>query len=147
MGSVKKSADAVGWSYGHARKVAAESGVKAILAKIQGALEEKAFNKFEVTEAKLISRLAQLAFLDPAEMFDEKGKLLPIPDMPEHVRSFVGAKVGDIKSATETLCKIKGMLTEKVQISPMSKILKDVAAMGGADEPLVKEPEAAETQH
>lgn len=40
--------------------------------------------------SKIIKNLGYILEFDPADMFDDDGNLLPIPDMPKHVRKTIG---------------------------------------------------------
>jgi len=111
----------------------------------------------ELAKAKLIERadlveaLAGIAFLDPADLFDENGELLPVGKMPAHVRkaiasidivpAFVGhgkdrRQVGvntkirfvDKKGALDSLAKIYGYFeAERVAADGISELMKAIA--------------------
>lgn len=100
----------------------------------------QAEDKADITEERILKEIACSAFLDPADFYDEHGKLLHIQSMPEHARralagmevytEFEGKgqereavglthkiKYADKKAHLELLMKNKGMLTDKVEHS------------------------------
>ena len=42
-------------------------------------------SKFEITKKKVLRDVAEIAFLDPREIFDENGKLIPLALLPPHI--------------------------------------------------------------
>lgn len=44
------------------------------------------FKRLDITADRVLTEYARVAFLDPAEMFDDEGRLHPIKKMPEDVR-------------------------------------------------------------
>lgn len=94
----------------------------------------------DITQERILQEIANIAFLDPAELFDDNGNVLPVHSMKPYVRRTLGSmeitteyegkgeskkEVGytnkikflDKKSSLELLMKNKGMLTEKVEHS------------------------------
>lgn len=99
---------------------------------------QQAEEEADISEARILNEMACLAFLDPADFYDENGDLKNIHEMPEHARrALAGMKINvvladkdkksvitskeikynDKKPALEILMKYKGMLTEKVEHS------------------------------
>jgi phage terminase small subunit len=56
--------------------------VKALIAK----LTEKKLEKLNVSAERILQELARIAFLDPANLFDEAGQLKPIGEVDEDTR-------------------------------------------------------------
>ena len=78
----------------------------------------------EITEANLAREMALIAFVDPGDMFDADGCLLPLCRMPGHMRRAVASyerdKDGCVKirlhpklQALEALGKYRGMFIER----------------------------------
>lgn len=94
---------------------------------------QEAEEKADVSEERILREVAAIAFLDPADYFDEDGNLRHVKDMPEQARralaqievkavgneeaqAFVTRiRHGDKKGALELLMKFKKMLTDKVE--------------------------------
>src|SRR3990172_1571822 len=95
--------------------------------------------KFDITVEKIADELAKLAFFDSADLFDEKGDLIPVKQLPGHVSAalnqidvfeeYAGAdatkvlvgytkkvKWHDKKAALEVLARWKGMLIERREV-------------------------------
>ncbi len=56
-----------------------------VLKHIQEAVMDKV-ERLKVTEDKTIAQLSKIAFADPAECYTADGRLLPIKEIPQHVR-------------------------------------------------------------
>jgi len=104
-------------------------------------LEQKraqAEDSADISEVRILKEVACMAFLDPAELYENNGDIKSIHDMPEDARrALVGMKTmvvqgkkdddvvilnkevkyHDKKGALELLMKEKGMLKEKVEHS------------------------------
>lgn len=110
--------------------------------------------QFEVTEERLIQEAACLAFLDPADLFDEDGAPLPIQEIPEEARRTIAGidindiwkgppgnkvycgtlkrfKVGNKLQAIEFLAKIKQLLLTKVEVSASNDLADMLAEARG----------------
>lgn len=95
--------------------------------------------KLDISAERTLLEIARLAYVDPAQFYDEKGHLKLIHDIPEDARralhgmesfeEFEGAgadrtKVGDVRkvkwhdkrAALADLAKIQGLLKEKVEV-------------------------------
>ena len=101
---------------------------------LQGRIEEGIVNAQAapaVTVARVLEEYGHIAFLDPAQAWDENGNLLPIHKMPEHVRRAIAGieyesreKVGrlaklkfvDKKGALDSIAKYLGMFIERQQM-------------------------------
>jgi phage terminase small subunit len=86
-----------------------------------------------VTPARVIAELARIGFVDPADLYDENGHLLPVPKMPPDARRALAGidvelgKDGDVTKkvrlaskhvALETLAKYTGAIpNEREQIN------------------------------
>jgi hypothetical protein len=55
------------------------------IAALQAKVTAVAEHKFEITAEKITAELAALAFFNPADLYDESGKLIPVKDLPRHV--------------------------------------------------------------
>ena len=75
-GATAKSADANG------PRLLKDKHVKAYLDN----KTEQVMDKFDIQEEDLLREAANIAFLDPADFFDENGNFLPIQSMPEKAR-------------------------------------------------------------
>jgi len=99
---------------------------------------EMTMDKFDISEERIVQEIACTAFLDPADFYDEDGRLLHIRSMPEHARRVLAGmdiyveyegkgnereavgytnkiKYSDKKSSLELLMKYKGMLKQEVE--------------------------------
>ena len=86
-------------------------------------LQTAACAKHSITRERILERYAQIAFGDPAELLDEKGRVKKLRDIPEHLRPLIAGlevvnnsgvithkvKLVDQKGALEALAKIMGM--------------------------------------
>lgn len=61
--------------------------VRAAIERFQAGLA----GKIEVEVERVVRELAALAFLDPRDLFDANGKLLPVCDIPEQARRAIAA--------------------------------------------------------
>lgn len=57
----------------------------AMQAYIEAKLAPK-LKKLDVTQERILREMAAIAFFDPGQIFDEHGRMLPIPKLPEEVR-------------------------------------------------------------
>lgn len=78
---------------GYSEKAAAETGYKlcqilSVKARI-AELTEHALAEAGITRERVLKELALLATVDPSEAYDNLGQLLPMREMPEHVRRAV----------------------------------------------------------
>lgn len=55
------------------------------------AKEQKATQKADITEERILGELAKIAFFDPRKLYDEAGNLLPIKDWPDEVAGAVAS--------------------------------------------------------
>lgn len=96
-------------------------------------------DKLDITQERVLAEYAKLAFLDPRKFYDERGQLIPVPDLPAEVaaamagmeisvsRSGMDAdgnpeyedvkkiKFIDKKGALDSLAKHLGMFVDKVE--------------------------------
>lgn len=132
-GYAKKSASV------HATRLLAKDK---ILDKIRAG-QNRILKRAEVSVERVLRELACLAFLDPAGLFDEKGELRPISEMPEEVRrALTGLEVEELfdfkngrRSRTGNLRKIK-FAQKTTALELLAKhlgILKDKVELTGKD--------------
>lgn len=57
--------------------------------------------KSQLTAERVIQELSNLAFFDPASMYDEDGKLLKVKDMPEATRRAIAGIEEDLVKGTK----------------------------------------------
>lgn len=92
-------------SAGYSIKTANEQGsqllrkplVAAEIARLTGRTEKKS----QLTAERVIQELSNLAFFDPASMYDEDGKLLKVKDMPEATRRAIAGIEEDLVKGTK----------------------------------------------
>ena len=85
-------------------------------------LSQKALSGLQITSERILAEQARLAFADPGDMFDEDGKMLAIPDMPEDIRRCI-AGFDSITTQTEGGAH---RLIEKPRLISKSQALKDL---------------------
>jgi len=127
-----------GYSKKTAHPIGAENLQKPAIAKaIQRVMDERA-RKVEVTQERVLREFAKIAFLDPRQFFDSKGRLREITSLPEDVAAGIaglhsseipGKKEGDpltlvkkIKfadklKALDSLARHLGMYNDKIKHS------------------------------
>lgn len=108
-----KSAESLGCNLLKHPKVAAK------IASLSRPIEKKS----QLTAERVVAELSNLAFLDPASMFDESGNLLSINEMPEATRrAIAGIEIGEkgtkLKLSSklgslELAAKLLGMVKEQ----------------------------------
>ncbi len=121
-----------GYSKKTAFSIGPENLKKPYLQEYLQKLRDKLAAKTEITPERIIRELANIAFLDASEMFDEYNNLLPINEMPEEVRrainglevsetklggSLTKIKVSDKKGALELIGKHLAMWTDRHEIT------------------------------
>lgn len=79
---------------GYSKKTASETGYENLrkpqIIEHINKLSKKHTDKLEITVDRVLQEYARIAFLDPAELVDESGNLLPLHELPEDVRRAVG---------------------------------------------------------
>ena len=75
----------------NAARLLSHSKVAAYVAMREAKTRAKAEKSHDVTQERLLTELAGIAYADPAEMYDEDGKLLHIKDMPERIRRAIAS--------------------------------------------------------
>ena len=119
--------------------------MKALVARFQ----QKWLQKTEITASRTLEELRRLAFADPKGLFDEKGNLKAINDIPEDLRACIASievvkrnlvtgdgmvdQVHKIRFwskavALELLAKHQGLLEEKVTVDAGQSLLDAIAA-------------------
>lgn len=114
---------------------------------IESALRERREQlaaKAGVTQERVVAEYAKLAFLDPAQFFDEKGNLLSVAQMPKDVAAALAGfevvtkmvKTGEDQYEPEHLKKIK-FVDKKGALDSLARHLglfeKDNKQQSGAD--------------
>ncbi len=77
-----------------------------------------------VTPARVIRELARIGFLDPADLYDENGQLLPVPRMSEDARRAIAGV--DVELGKD------GGVTKKVRLANKHVALETLAKYTGA---------------
>jgi phage terminase small subunit len=73
--------------------------------------------KTGVSLERTLEQLGKMAYVDPAEMYNEAGELKPISEMPAHVRAaIVGIEQEEIDVAGQTIGRVK-----KIKLAPREK--------------------------
>lgn len=81
--------------------------------------------KNDITPDKVVNELARLAFLDPADFFDDDQNLLSIKDMPEHARrAIAGIEIDAVKMKNSVGEEKITTRTSKVKITRKEKALE-----------------------
>ena len=78
--------------------------------------------RYEVDEERLIKAYAQIAFSDPAQLFDENGCLLPIDKMPEDIRM----ALKNMDATTRNLGEGEVKYINKIHMHDKLKALQDL---------------------
>ena len=102
-------------------------------------LKKQLNKKYEVTQERVITELARIAFFDSRQLFDDKGKLKKISDLDDDTAAVIAAvdvsdeglkkiKLADKNSSLEKLCKHLGLYEkdnkqQAVQIVSMGSIV------------------------
>ena len=111
--------------------------------------------KLSVTIEKILDEYSCIAFMDPLSLQDDKGNILPLGEMDHRTRRAISkirftrdvnnkmqvcdVQMYDKKGVLDSLAKIMGMLSEKVEHTHSFTGLLDQLSAG--DEPLVVSPE------
>lgn len=145
--NVTNAAIAAGYSkrsaYNQGHRLMKNDDVRAFIDKKMAEVTNRAMKRFEITQDRILQELACMAFLDPSDLYDDKGNLLPIEKMPEHARRAIAGmdieemaggaavseegdiqhvamrtkklKLGDKKGALELLGKNQKMWTDRFE--------------------------------
>jgi phage terminase small subunit len=71
------------------------------------AQSDRLAEKFAATKERIIQELCRIAYLDPAELFDENGKLRPIHEIPPETRAAIAGVNVTKNQEGEIVSKIK----------------------------------------
>jgi phage terminase small subunit len=82
----KEAAKKAGITHDTARKYCTKGHINALVKQEQAKIQAKTAKKLEITAERVLAEYARIAFVDPAEMYDKKGKLKLLHKMPEDVR-------------------------------------------------------------
>lgn len=74
-------------AYTQASRLLKNVQVREELTRLRGPLEERVV----ATKARVLEELTHIAFLDPSSMFNEEGALLPVREMPAHIRRAIAS--------------------------------------------------------
>lgn len=66
-----------------------------------------ASRKARLTAERVLEEMARLALFDPAEMYDDAGNLLPVRQMPPHVRAALASVEVETVGETKRTAKLK----------------------------------------
>ncbi len=90
--NAKQAAIRAGYAGGASAEVTASRLLKnpKIAAEI-GKARDRLFRRHEVNADRVLREIAAIAYFDPADLFDEKGALLPVRRMPERGRRAIAA--------------------------------------------------------
>ena len=78
--------------------------------------------RYEVDEERLVRAYAQIAFSDPAQLFDKNGHLLPIDQMPEDIRM----ALKNLEPTTRSLGEGEVEYINKIAMQDKLKALQDL---------------------
>jgi phage terminase small subunit len=92
-----------GYNPDYSTQLLRNSAIKRHLASARLRLAEK----FEATTERIVLELARISYLDPAELFDENGKLKPIHEIPPEVRAAISSIQVTTNQEGETVTKLK----------------------------------------
>jgi hypothetical protein len=91
------------------------------------ALRAPILEQYDATAARTIEELSYAALLDPGELYDAEGKLLPVHQMPTHVRRAIASieygkfglkiKLVSKEAAVGLLMRYHGLLKDKTEHS------------------------------
>lgn len=80
---------------GYSAKSAAQQSSRMLhhpdVEKALAARRKELAKKFALDAESILQELAGLAYFDPADLFDDDGKLLPIKEMPKHARKAIAS--------------------------------------------------------
>lgn len=103
--------------------------IAAELRRLAGQTEKK----LELTAQRVMEELATIALFDPATMYGEDGKLLPVAQMPEATRraiagieegkDFTKLRISSKLGSIELISKIIGMVKPQEQFAPVQIII------------------------
>ena len=88
----------------NAGKLLGMEKIRAYISEIESKIEQKLISRVVATRERIIDEESCIAFLDPKDLFDDDGRLLPVKNMPEHVRRAIASfkiKSKEIGSADE----------------------------------------------
>lgn len=90
-GNGKAAAIAAGYKPSAAESLASRMLVNPEVKKVLDARRAALARKYELQADDVIAELSMLTYLDPAECFAEDGSLLPVRNMPVHVRKAISS--------------------------------------------------------
>lgn len=104
----------------NASRLLANADIQSELGRLAGGL----LSRNEVTVERVVNELAHLAFLDPAQFFDDEGNLLPIHLMPAEARRAVAGFDHDEITIGEGKEKKPIGMTTKLRLTRKEKALE-----------------------
>lgn len=141
------SAQAASWI-----RAAREDSKKPLLWDLYIEHKNKRLSNLDVTENRILTEYARLAFFDPSEMFNDDGTIKNIKDMSVDTRRalkdydvvdneamgrIIKIKFADKRGALDSLARIMGMNNDKLNVSlNLADLLRKVTAVA-AEEPFV----------
>jgi phage terminase small subunit len=127
------------------RMLATNGNVASYVAMREAETRAKAAKSHDVTQERLLTELAGIAYADPAEMYDEDGKLLHIKDMPERIRRAIASvEYSDSGAKIKLWSKTQGadMLAkhlnlyekhQKAGLGEVAELMREIAARRSPD--------------
>lgn len=115
--SIARAEKAVGWPAGAGRRALADPRVRNVIGEI---LQDARRRNANIRDKALFT-LAQVAFFDPAEAWDENNRLMHIRNMPEAVRMSI--------TSYEQIEKNNGDIVTRVKFADRTKVLDMVLRM------------------
>lgn len=143
-----------GYSKKTAKVIAAQNLSKLYIAEEIKKRQAKISEKLQVTQERVISEYAKIAFVDPAELFDDENNLIPIKQLPPEVSAAIGGldqvirkygkgnneteehtkkiKLIDKKGALDSLARHLGLFEKdnNQKTDPIARVLAEVAKRG-----------------
>jgi hypothetical protein len=114
--------------------------------------EDRLLRRHEISRDRVLGELANIAYLDPAECFDERGRLLPLRRIPEGVRRAleVQCKDGVLRgltmrnkvSALRVLAKCVGLFEKppradtRLSVEDLRRLVAEASESDEIEEPL-----------
>jgi len=129
----------------NAAKLLRHAQVAAYVATREAKARAKAEKTHDVTQERLLTELAGIAYADPADMYDEDGKLLHVKDMPERIRRAIASvEYSDSGAKIKLWSKTQGadMLAkhlnlyekhQKAGLGEVAELMREIAARRSPD--------------
>jgi phage terminase small subunit len=113
---------------GYSKKTAVVQGSRLLsYAKIKDAVrqgQKRLSEKLEITQEKILSEYAKIAFFDPLTLFDEQGHLLDIKDVPKNSRAAIGSLDHSTQTNRKSDDETEYELIKKIKLWDKTKALE-----------------------